>query len=61
MLRRKRLFARPTLLSLSSAVTREWVAACRMAASSSAHLGRPTEHGRAKAEKVGHLSLDFVP
>eukprot|EP00966_Prymnesium_polylepis_P126597 2927563-Prymnesium_polylepis.1 len=25
----------------------------------SAHLGRPTEHGRAEAERVGHLSLDF--
>ena len=30
-----------------------------MPPSSSAHLEPPTEHGRAEAEKVGHLSLDF--
>eukprot|EP00966_Prymnesium_polylepis_P307255 7100075-Prymnesium_polylepis.1 len=28
--------------------------------SSSAHLGPPTEHGRAEAEKVCHLSLDSM-
>eukprot|EP00966_Prymnesium_polylepis_P271943 6283201-Prymnesium_polylepis.1 len=33
-----------------------WVTACRMPASSSAHLGWQTEHGRAQVEKVGHLS-----
>jgi hypothetical protein len=42
-----------------SGVTRERAAACRMPEFESAHLGPPTEHGRAEAEKVGHLSLGF--